>query len=72
MINTTSIGDKIYDLFWYQLPRDDQYFVETIIRRAQKPIELKGMGVFVCSLTTYLKVKISKHFALTTFLFGNP
>lgn len=58
-INAMSIGDQIYNLCWYQLPRNDQYIVETIIRRAQKTIELKGLGVFVCSLMTYLKVSKS-------------
>lgn len=56
MDNELSIGDIAYDLSWYQMPRDNQYIVETILRRSQKPIELKGLGVFVCSLTTFLKV----------------
>lgn len=51
-----SIGDIVYGLSWYQLSRNDQYIVKTIIRRAQKPIALKGLGVFVCSLNTFLNV----------------
>lgn len=55
-INAISISDRVYDLRWYQLSRTEQYFVQMIIQRAQKPFELKGLGVFVCSLQTFLKV----------------
>lgn len=51
-----SIGNIVYGLHWYQLPSNEQYIVETIIRRSQVPIAIKGMGVIVCSLETYLKV----------------
>lgn len=55
-INVSSIGDRIYELHWYRLSRDDQVIIRMIIRRAQKPFELKALGIFVCSLQTYLKV----------------
>lgn len=55
-INATSIADRIYDLQWYQLSSTEQFFVQMVIRRAQKPFELKGLGVFVCSLQIFLKV----------------
>lgn len=55
--NVASISDRIYDLNWYQLPQNEQIVIQVIIRRAQIPFELKGLGVFVCSLETYLRVK---------------
>lgn len=36
--------------------RAERIGVELIIRRSQRPFELKGLGVFVCSLETYLRV----------------
>lgn len=55
--NTMSVGDKVYELLWYQLPRNERLIVRTIMRRSQKPFELKGLGVFVCSLETYVRVR---------------
>lgn len=51
-----SVGDILYDLSWYDLPRYDQFIVQIVIRRSQDAVELKGLGVFVCSLETYLMV----------------
>lgn len=51
-----SIGGIAYNSPWYQMSRNEQFMVEMIIRRSQRPYEIKGMGVFVCSLETYLKV----------------
>lgn len=56
-LNVLSVGDRIYELNWYELSRNERFFVLMMIQRAQKPFELKGLGVFVCSLETYLKVK---------------
>lgn len=56
-----SVGDIIYDLYWYLLPSNGQVIVQTIIQRSQVPFELKGMGVFVCSLETYITVINSTH-----------
>lgn len=55
-MNMMSIGDIIYNLSWYELSRDEQFIVQTIIRRSQKAFELKALGVFACSLEIYLKV----------------
>lgn len=55
-MNVLSFGDRIYDLYWYELPLDERVFVQLMIQRAQKPFELKGLGIFVCSLETFLKV----------------
>lgn len=55
--NTLVIGSIIYDLSWYCLPNGEQNFVRIIMRRSQKIIQIKGLGVFVCSLETFLKVK---------------
>lgn len=54
-----SIGYLIYGLYWYQLPRGEQFIVQMIIQRTQKPFELKGLGVVACSLETYMTVKAS-------------
>lgn len=56
MINVTTIGDHMYELHWYQLPRSEQFAVQMIIKRSHKTFELKGLGVFECSLETFLKV----------------
>lgn len=54
--NAMHIGDLTYGISWYQLPRDEQFVVQSIIQRSQKLFELKGLGVIVCSLETYLRV----------------
>lgn len=56
-INAMLVGDRIYELNWYEISRNEQFMVRVMIQRAQKPFDLKGLGVFVCSLETYLKVK---------------
>lgn len=61
-VKTVSIGDIAYNSPWYQMTRNEQVFVEMIIRRSQRPYELKGLGVFVCSLETYLRV--SQHLSV--------
>lgn len=55
-IDAMSVGDRIYELNWFQLSRREQFIVYIIIRRSQDAFELKGLGVFVCSLETYAKV----------------
>lgn len=57
MVNAVLIGDTAYESYWYQMAHDDKVIVEMIIRRAQRPYEIKGLGVFVCSLETYLRVR---------------
>lgn len=58
-LNAMSIGDRIFDLHWYQLARSEQFIVHIMIQRSQEPFQLKGLGVFVCSLETYLMVNES-------------
>lgn len=55
-LNAMSIGYCVYGLHWYQMSCNEQIMVQMIIRRSQKPFELKGLGLFACSLETYLKV----------------
>lgn len=52
------IGDIVFDLDWYQLPSAGQQFSRMVMHRSQKVIKIKGLGVFVCSLETFLKVRI--------------
>lgn len=54
--DTLSIGHIAYNSPWYQMARTEKVCVEMIIRRSQRPFELKGLGIFVCSLETYLRV----------------
>lgn len=56
MINAVRISDTAYESTWYQMQPVDQVIIEMIIRRGQRPYEIKGLGVFVCSLETYLRV----------------
>lgn len=55
-INALAVADMAYNILWYHLAHHEQFIVQTIIRRSQDPFELKGLGVFVCSLETYLTV----------------
>lgn len=50
------ISNITYDLSWYCLPNAEQNFLRMMIHRSQKIIQIKGLGVFVCSLETFLKV----------------
>lgn len=52
-----STGDVAYNLPWYQMHPYDRICVKMIIRRSQRPRELNGLGVFVCSLEVYLRVE---------------
>lgn len=54
--DTESIGDMTYSSPWYEMSRAEKVAVEMIILRSQQPYEVKGLGVFVCSLQTYLAV----------------
>lgn len=55
--NALMIGDIVYDLAWHQLPCAEQQFMRMVMHRSQKMIKIKGLGVFVCSLETFLKVR---------------
>lgn len=59
-----SIDGIIYNAPWYQLPRNEQLIVGMIMRRSRLACEIKGMGVFVCSLETYLRVYPAVFFPL--------
>lgn len=54
-----SIGDLTYCLSWYQLTSKEKLVIQMIIGRSQKPFQLKGLGVFACSLETYLTVNFA-------------
>lgn len=56
IVGTGSIGDMVYNSQWYSMAHNEKFIVETIIRRSQRPYELKGLGVFVWSLETYSRV----------------
>lgn len=43
-IDAMSVGDILYGITWYNMPRYDQYIVQTIIRRSQDAVELKRFG----------------------------
>lgn len=51
-----STGDIAYSSPWYQMSRMERICVEMIIRRSQQLRELRGLGLFVCSLEVYFKV----------------
>lgn len=67
-MNAMLVGDRIYELNWYEISRKEQFIVQMMIQRAQRPFELKGLGVFVCSLETYLKVQLKLTVALIRIL----
>lgn len=56
MIYAVSIGDIAYNSHWYAMSPADKVIIEMIIRRSQRPFEIKGLGVLVCSLETFLRV----------------
>lgn len=56
--NTLTVGDIMYGLHWYRLSHIEQFLVQTMIQRSQNQFEIKGLGVFVCSLETYLRVRV--------------
>lgn len=54
--NALSIADIAYEMSWYQASQYENYVIQMVIMRSQEPFELTGLGVFVCSLGTFLKV----------------
>lgn len=70
MIHAVSIGDIAYNSHWYAMSPGDKVIIEMIIRRSQRPFEIKGLGVLVCSLETFLRVSTknnNKIFFVWTF-----
>lgn len=55
-VDVDSVGDFAYNSPWYQMPRTERRIVQMVICRSQQPCEIKGLGVFVCSMETYLTV----------------
>lgn len=51
----------LYGFVWYQLPLNQQKLFLWPIQRAQREVRLTGLGIFDCSLPTFLWVK---HFFL--------
>lgn len=70
--NISMIGSITYDLSWYYLPNGEQDFVRMIIHRSQKIMQIKGLGVFVCSLETFLKVKAFLTYKIYKILTQKP
>lgn len=50
------IGDIFYDSLWYRLPAKQQRLLVLPIERAQRVFRLNGLGLFDCSLATFLTV----------------
>lgn len=54
-INAMEIGDETFNLNWYKLPCEQQLSLLFMLQRSQKPLELRGLGFFTCSLGSFLK-----------------
>lgn len=57
ILRTQSISDVAYDLPWYRMSTSQQLLVQVIIQRTQRSFEFKALGVLVCSLESFSKVK---------------
>lgn len=57
MINAVAISDTAYESQWYRMKAEEQQIIEFIIHRAQQPYEIKGLGVFPCTLETFIRVR---------------
>lgn len=58
--STCNIADIAYDAPWYYMQKNEKFMVQMMIIRAQKSFEVKGMGIFDCSLAAYSKVRAFK------------
>lgn len=56
-IDTGAIGMIAYDSPWHQMGHTEHRIIEMVLRRSQRPCDLKGLGVVICSLETYGKVQ---------------
>lgn len=52
------IGDIFYNAAWYRLPTMQQKLLIFPILRAGRPLHLKGLGFFDCSLALFASVII--------------
>lgn len=53
------IGDAFSQCAWYNLPAKQQKMFILPILRAQRNYRMMGLGMFECSLATFLSVKIN-------------
>ncbi|CAG9768657.1 unnamed protein product [Ceutorhynchus assimilis] len=53
-----AVANDIYSLDWFDLPVDIQKKIQTIIRRAQKPLVMDAAGMGIVSLHSFLSVII--------------
>lgn len=53
------IGWFAYKICWYKMPLTQRYFIQWIIRRAQKSFEFTGAKIVPSSMETMANVKIS-------------
>lgn len=58
------IGDVVYNLLWYEkhFQATERSFVLMVIYRSQQAIQIKGLGLFSCSLETFLAVRFYLRF----------
>lgn len=56
------IGDVFYNSRWYRLPPKQQKLLIFPIRRAQRVLRLKSLGIVDCSLPVFASVRILFHF----------
>lgn len=53
-----AIGDIFYESAWYRLTVKQQQMFVLPVQRAQSKFRLTGLGIFECSLETYLTVSV--------------
>lgn len=49
---SSAIGWYAYNMHWYEMPIKQRYFIEWIIRRAQKPLIITGARIVPSSMET--------------------
>lgn len=54
----SELGQRAYDLKWYELSRTEQLAVQMIIERAQIPFYFLGLKFVTCTMQTYLTVRV--------------
>lgn len=50
------MANTFYSLAWYELPFMQQKCILLSIQRAQRGVDLTGLGIITCSLATFLSV----------------
>lgn len=51
-----SIGDRLYEVYWYMLPLDDQKIWPFMVIVGQKDVILRGFGSSTCDRELFKKV----------------